>query len=275
MRILFLLREKTEDVNNIFFIIRGVYLMKGKKKKHGKSNAYQRRQQRYFEKKKSQKVDIIPRKLSASQLADYIEKFEPLVELANKRIQTILEAGYNSLAIDRVEQQTGREYFDLYDIKNREDLISRITAVRVFLADKGSTLEGAKLEMTQIATEKYKGKFGNQYNKEEYNFARYDINVIDKEIAERAFENYRKIESWRASQIGRQGQDGVYGSENLIIAMYDAEIRGLDSYAVGNDLLDAYVKESNTAWKPIENEAESTVAISGYYLDNLKRGLNF
>ena len=57
--------------------------------------------------------------------------------------------------------------------------------------------------------------------------------------------------------------------------MYDAESRGLDSYAVGNDLLDAYVKESNTAWKPIEDEAESTVAISGYYLDNLKRGLNF
>ena len=83
------------------------------------------------------------------------------------------------------------------------------------------------------------GKFGNQYNKEEYNFARYDITTIDKEIAERAFENYRKIESWRASQIGRQGQEGVYGSENLIIAMYDAEIRGLDSYAVGNDLLDA------------------------------------
>ena len=250
--------------------------MKTNKKSH-KANAYQRKQQRYIQKKKAvnKKVDLIPRKLTASQLADYIEKFEPLVELANNRIQTILEAGYNSLAIDRVEQQTGREYFDLYDIKNREDLISRITAVRVFLADKGSTLEGAKLEMTQIATEKYKGKFGNQYNKEEYNFARYDINVIDKEIAERAFENYRKIESCRASQIGRQGQDGVYGSENLIIAMYDAEIRGLDSYAVGNDLLDAYAKKSDTAWKPIEDEAESTIAISGYYLDNLKRGLNF
>lgn len=250
--------------------------MKGKKKSHKKNNAYLRKQKRYLEKKKfEQKVNIMPKKLSASQLAEYVEKFEPLVELANNRIQTILEAGYNSLAIDRVEQQTGKEYFDLFDIKNREDLISRITAVRVFLADKGSTLEGAKLEMTQIATERYKGKFGNQYNKEEYNFARYDINVIDKEIAEMAFENYRKIESRRASQIGRQGQDGVYGSENLIIAMYDAEIRGIDSFAVGNDLLDAFEKESDTAWKPIENESDSTLAISGYYLDNLKRGLNF
>lgn len=250
--------------------------MKGKKKSHNKNNAYLRKQKRYLEKKKSQqKVDIMPKKLSASQLAEYIEKFEPLVELANNRIQSILEAGYNSLAIDRVEQQTGKEYFDLYDVKNREDLISRITAVRVFLADKGSTLEGAKLEMTQIATEKYKGKFGNQYNTEEYNFARYDTSVIDGNIAKVAFENYRKIESIRASQIGRQGQDGVYGSENLIIAMYDAEIRGIDSFAVGNDLLDAFVEEADTAWKPIEDESDSTLAISGYYLDNLKRGLNF
>ena len=259
----------------MFSTMRGVCVMKGKKKSH-KNNAYLRKQKRYLEKKKAeQKVNIMPKKLSASQLADYIDKFQPLVDVANNRIQTILEAGYNSLAIDRVEQQTGKEYFDLFDIKNREDLISRITAVRVFLADKGSTLEGAKLEMTQIATEKYKGKFGNQYNKEEYNFARYDTNVIDKEIAERAFENYRKIESIRASQIGRQGQDGVYGSENLIIAMYDAEIRGIDSFAVGNDLLDAFVEEADTAWKPIEDESDSTVAISGYYLDNLKRGLNF
>ena len=259
----------------MFSIMRGVCVMKGKKKSH-KNNAYLRKQKRYLEKKKAdQKVNIMPKKLSASQLADYIDKFQPLVDVANNRIQTILEAGYNSLAIDRVEQQTGKEYFDLFDIKNREDLISRITAVRVFLADKGSTLEGAKLEMTQIATEKYKGKFGNQYNKEEYNFARYDINIIDKEIAERAFENYRKIESRRAAQIGRQGQDGVYGSENLIIAMYDAEIRGIDSYAVGMDLLDAFEHESDTSWKPIEKESDSTLAISGYYLDNLKRGLNF
>lgn len=249
--------------------------MKGRKKSH-KSNAYQRKQKRYLEKKKAnQKVNILPQKLSASQLADYIDKFQPIVDLANKRIETILEAGYNSLAIDRIEQQTGREYFDLNDVKNREDLISRITAVRVFLADKGSTLEGAKLEMTQIATERYKGKFGNQYNTEEHNFARYDTSVIDKEVAERAFANYRRLESIRASQIGRQDQAGVYGSENLIIAMYDAEIRGLDSLLVGNDLLDAFEEQNEASWRSIQNESESTLAISGYYLDSLKKELNF
>lgn len=275
MRILFLLRKRTEDAKNIFFIIRGVYVMKGKKKTHGKSNAYQRKQKRYLEKKRSQKVEIIPNKLSASQLADYIYKFQPLVDIANSRIQSILEAGYNSLAIDRIEQQTGREYFDLSDISTREDLIARVTAVRVFLADKGSTVDGAKLETLQSAYDKYKGKFGNEYNTKEHNFARYDTTVIDGDVAKIAFEKYRKIESIRASQIGRQGEAGVYGSENLIIAMYDAEIKGLDSFDVGMDLLDSYMKDIDASWEPIEDEAESTMAISGLYLDNLKRGLNF
>ena len=46
--------------------------MKTKKKSH-KANAYQRKQQRYIQKKKQEnkKVDLIPRKLTASQLARY------------------------------------------------------------------------------------------------------------------------------------------------------------------------------------------------------------
>ena len=262
--------------------------MKAKKKSH-KANAYQRKQERYIQKKKQQnkKVDLIPRKLSASQLADYKEKFAPLVELANDNITKIKEAGYNSLAVDRIERQVGREYFDISSAKTRGELMAEITAVRVFLADKGSTLEGAKLEMTQIATEKYKGKFGNQYNKEEYNFARYDITTIDEDAAKRAFENYRKIEEIRASQIGTQKlaieTESVYGSENLIIAMYDFEInkdekysyfKG-DSFDFANDILNTFIQQTDTAWKPIENEAEETMAISGVYYDNLKRGLNF
>lgn len=262
--------------------------MKTNKKSH-KANAYQRKQQRYIQKKKAvnKKVDLIPRKLSASQLADYKEKFTPLVELANNNITKIKEAGYNSLAVDRIERQVGREYFDISSAKTRGELMAEITAVRVFLADKGSTLNGAKLETIETNSAMYKGKFGNQYNKEEYNFARYDITTIDEDAAKRAFENYRKIEEIRASQIGTQKlaieTESVYGSENLIIAMYDFEInkdekysyfKG-DSFDFANDILNTFIQQTDTAWKPIENEAEETMAISGVYYDNLKRGLNF
>ena len=176
--------------------------MKTKKKSH-KANAYQRKQQRYIQKKKQEnkKVDLIPRKLSASQLADYKEKFAPLVELANNNITKIKEAGYNSLAVDRIERQVGREYFDISSAKTRGELMAEITAVRVFLADKGSTLNGAKLETIETNSAMYKGKFGNQYNKEEYNFARYDITTIDEDAAKRAFENYRIREESRVPHI--------------------------------------------------------------------------
>lgn len=272
MRILFLLKERTEDAKNIFFIIRGVYVMKRRKKSHGKSNAYQRKQSRYFEKKAKQKVSIMPSKLTASQLAEYVEKFTPLMDMANDRIREILEHDYMSLAVKRVQEQQKRDYFDMFDVNTREDLISRVTAIRVFLADEGSTLEGARKETLQSL---YGGKFGNEYNNKQNKFARYDISVIDKEKAERAFENYRKLEERWAALIGRQGDAGVYGSENLIIAMYDAEVRGIDSFDVGKDLLEQFDKEQKTSWKPIEDEAEATLAISGVYLDNLTRGLNF
>ena len=39
--------------------------------------------------------------------------------------------------------------------------------------------------------------------------------------------------------------------------------------------LNTFIQQTDTAWKPIENEAEETMAISGVYYDNLKRGLNF
>ena len=274
MRILFLLRQKTEDASNIIFIIRGVYAMKGKKRKHGKGkgNAYQRKQNRYFDKKGIQRVDIMPPKLTASQLAEYINKFTPLMEVANERIREILEHDYMSLAVKRVQEQQERDYFDMFDVNTREDLISRVTAIRVFLADEGSTLEGARKETLQTL---YGGKFGNEYNNKQNKFARYDISAIDKEKAEKAFENYRKLEEQWAALIGRQGGAGVYGSENLIIAMYDAEVRGIDSFDVGKDLLEEFEKEQKTSWKPIEDEAEATIAISGVYFDNLTRGLNF
>ena len=244
--------------------------MKTKKKSH-KANAYQRKQERYIQKKKQQnkKVDLIPRKLSASQLADYKEKFAPLVELANNNITKIKEAGYNSLAVDRIERQVGREYFDISSAKTRGELMAEITAVRVFLADKGSTLNGAKLETIQTNSAIYKGKFGNQYNNFQNNYARYDIKSIDSQVAKRVFSNYRRIEEHRATEIVG---DGAYGSENLIIAMYDAEIRGMDSLVYGEELLDAFVRTHNEEWSHVREDVDNIIAISGIIEDNLLRG---
>lgn len=270
--------------------MRGVCVMKRKKKspkknyeieenKNPSKGGINRRRKRAIERIK-QRVEIMPPKLPASQLADYIEQYQPMVIEANKRITDILEAGYNSLAVGRVEEQTGREYFTLDFVENRGDLIAMVTAMRTFLADKGSTLEGAKEETVLAIREKYKHKFGNEYNTEEHNFARYDTTTIKKEDAEQAFEIYRKLEGEYAGFIGRQGGDGVYGSENLIIAIYDAVIKSkdnknIDAYSVGEEELKDFIRNSNESWQLIQKEANYTQPISGYYDDNLKGGWNF
>ena len=261
--------------------MRGVCVMNQRKKKSHKSNAYQRKQERYIKSKKSQqKVEILPRRIKRRDLPKYIEQFQPMVEEANDRITKILEAGYRSMAVERVEMQTKREYFTLDFVENRGDLLSMITAMRVFLADKGSTLEGAKEETILATRAKYKGKFGNEYNTKEHNFARYDTSTIKKEDAEEAFATYRRIEEKYAYYIGRQGADGAYGSENLIIAVYDAVIKSkenknIDPLTVGMEIMKEFVDEQNKTWNKLEAEANSTMAINGYDEDNLKGDLIF
>lgn len=247
--------------------------MAGKSRKKNRSQLRQRRK----EYREQQRHNLLPKKMSASQLAEYVEMLQPVFDDANDKLRQIYDSGYQSLASNRVQDQLGRDYFDLFDVKSRGDLIKRLTAVRVFLADKGSTVEGAKLETLQAASSKYKGNFGNQYFNAKNNFKRFNISVIDEEVAKRAFKTYRKLEDTYASVIGRQDQvmEGAYGSENLIIAIYDAEIRGKDSYLMGEELLKMHMAESNKQWEPIQLEADSTESIAGLVYDNLKGGLNF
>lgn len=264
--------------------MRGVYIMKKKKgnnasrlvtpntNSNNKLNKYQKRQQRYFEKKNNEKPRLVPLGISDEELHQWKNQLEPLVSEANKRIELIQSSGYTSYALDRVMREGGRDYFDLEDVSTREELIREMTRMRVFINDKGSTLEGAKLETAQINAADYKGKFGNEYNNEENQFARFDIKSINPDAAARAFANYRRIEEHRATEIIG---DGSYGSENLIIALYDAEIRGLDSLNYGEDLLDTFVQTSSRMWSKVTSDADMISGITGIIEDNITGGYKF
>lgn len=237
-----------------------------------KKNRYQKKQQVYLEKKRNEEWKAIPKTLTKRQLEEYKDSLENLVSSANKRLELIKASGYVSYAADRVEKEGGREFFDTESIQNRSDLLTTMTRLRVFMNDKGSTVEGAKLETAQINASQYKGKFGNQYNNDANKGARYDISTIDPEVAKRAFETYRKIEEHRATEIvGNK----AYGSENLIIALYDAEIRGKDSLIFGEELLDAFVTTESKEWKRAQEKANSVTAITGIIEDNINGGYNF
>lgn len=231
-----------------------------------KPNSYQRRQKRYIEKKQSQREREVPKKLSKVELSAWKRQLEPLVSEANKRIEMIQAAGYVSYALDRVITEGKSDYFDLSSVGNREELLREMTRIRVFMNDKGSTLDGARLETAQINASEYKGKFGNEFNNKENQFARFDVSTINKDAASKAFESYRKIESHRASEIIG---DGAYGSENLIIALYDAEIRGNDSLVYGEDLLDTFIKTSTDSWKKATEDSNMITGITGVIEDNI------
>lgn len=199
-------------------------------------------------------------------------ELEPIIDEANRRIGNIVNLGLQSAALSRVEEETGRPYLTLDDAETIPQLITEATRARVFLNDKTSTIEGAKVYTAQLNAEEFRGKFGNQYHTWEHKFKNFDTNSIDEEIAKRVFANYRKLEELRAADIVG---DGAYGSENLIIAMYDAEIHGEDSFDVGLDQLNAHYAQKTEEWQNRFERANSVTAILGFYLDNDEEGWYF
>lgn len=220
------------------------------------------------EKKSNQRIEPVASKstFSSEDLSYGISQLEPLFSEANRRIEYITAQGFTSFAINKVIEEGGKDFFDIDGINSRESLLEQMYRVRIFLNDKGSTIEGAKLETSQINAALYKGKFGNEYYTKENNYARYDTSVIDKDAASRAFESYRKLEK---TQAGKFALDGSYGSENLITALYDAEIRGFDSLVYGNDLLEQYQQEQNKLFEKPLADADETEAIYGRNYDNI------
>lgn len=192
------------------------------------------------------------------------ERLEPLISEANRRAELLQSQGYASAALLRAEQETGRDYFTLDDANSRGEIIEEATRARVFLADETSTIEGAKIYTAQLNAAEFRGKFGNQYHTWEHKFKNFDTSIIDEEIAKTVFSNYRKLEELRAADITG---DGAYGSENLIIAMYEAQVRGEDSFMAGLDQLDAHYRKKTVEWQSRFARANEVGSILGTMTD--------
>ena len=200
---------------------------------------------------------------------DYLERMkerlQPIISEANRRIEALKFRQLSSTAVLRAEEESGRDYFDIDELSDRSSIIKEATRARVFLSDKTSTIEGAKVFTAQLNAAIYKGKFGNQYHNWENKYKNFDISSIDEEIAKEVFRNYRKLEEIRAADIIG---DGAYGSENLIIAMYDAQIRGEDSFMAGLDQLNTHYKMKQASWQKRFERANSVASILGFYEDD-------
>ena len=189
----------------------------------------------------------------------YKSQYEDLIADANRRWEAIESQGYQSMAISRARDEVGRDYFSLDFANDEQDVIAEVTRARVFLADKTSTLEGAELYTAEINSERFRGKFGGEYRKPEYGNKGFDPSVIDEEYAKEVFKSYRKLEE------EKQGLIQEYGSENLIIAMYDAKVRGADPFMAGHHLIETWYKTKTDEWERRFEEAQRRYSDSNSY----------
>ena len=241
---------------------------KSSKRKKSASQLYEEQRLRNLK----QRAPSIPKSIPHEDFDHWKEIAVPLVEEANRRIELIQASRYSSIAYDRVIREGGKDYFDISDITDKDELVRDVTRMRVFINDKGSTLEGAKIETAQASAQQYKGMFGNQYKNKENGYATYNKEFIDKDAFERACTNYHKIAEVRSSQIANEGG---YGSENFIMALYDAEIKGHDSLLYGIDLLTTIYETETDAWKRKSEEANSVTGLASIIIDNITGGYSF
>lgn len=232
---------------------------KGKEKSKKKHKELQKRQKRNrISQKKQAKIELIPRRLTSEELEEWKEKLQPAVDEANQRIRNLFTNGLTTTYLEKLAEGRETFRFEIDDIESANELRTVMTQVRVFLNDLGDTNDKAILQTAMLNAELYRGQFGNQYGKRHFNIesvideaGRLKREGINPEIAKRAFAAYRRLEESWAAVIGRQGQEGVYGSENLIIALYDIEARGMDSLDFGRDLLEAFENETLKEWENI------------------------
>ena len=158
-------------------------------------------------------------------------KVQPILDLANERWKKLDELDLRSLAISRAYDESNDQWgFDVSEMTDKGDIIAEATRARVFINDETSTVKGAELYSQQESYKQWQGQFGNQYNNWENKFKKFNISTISEENARVAFAAYRRLEESEAARIMS------YGSENMIIAIYDMVIH--QGYSDADDIED-------------------------------------
>lgn len=173
-----------------------------------------------------------PKVPKVDELQELKDKVQPILDLANHRWAVLDDLGLRSLAISRAYDETEDERwgFDVSQLTTKGEVIEEATRARVFINDETSTPQGAELYTQQESYKQWAGQFGNQYNNWENKFKNFNIETISEEHAKVAFAAYRRLEESEAARIMS------YGSENMIIAIYDMVIH--QGYADADSVAD-------------------------------------
>ena len=177
--------------------------------------------------------------LSKNDLNNYKQEMNEVIEYANFRIDNAIRTNNKSLELERFLDGDDTKRFSISQLSDPSDLKAYMTEVRTILATIDTGTRKGEVDSAIMEAEAFRNQFGNQHRNvyideegrmrvrhfntndvfdEEGNIIR---RAVDPEIASKAFSAYRRLEQDYAGYIGRQGQEMMFGSENLIILLYD------------------------------------------------------
>lgn len=198
-------------------------------------------------------------------MAKMKKEAEPLMKQANRVYEMLEKEGSETLAQQRVHDdfsKMGRFFFSVDQASTYQEIVDEITRANAYL----NAPETNKLtSMRETRNKQLREKYSSQLESLTNNTYLQSGLIATEEDAKQIFANYRRIEGLKAALIGKQGEDGVYGSENLILYMIDVHNRGEDELLYGQKALDDFQIENLPQFKEMFRARNTVTGISGLF----------
>lgn len=226
-------------------------------------------------KSKSTKKSTRKPKIESQSTKDLRNYLEQRVEQANRLADDVDSGIYGNLEdiianARRTLPPTRKKDEELFtsDIKSEKAMMREIARMDVFEAslrnssnDNYEQIVSSKLtsgitsQIEEMRVNFYKGAFGGQYMKDNSDHEAYDKSRINEDFAEKAFGLYhRLVEKYQSEDFLRMlwSRDSrvTYGSESVIIAIYDMVSQG---YHSDEDIMDKMSSEIESRYKEIQD----------------------
>ena len=192
--------------------------------------------------KRGKKQKVLPvdnLRITSQILADYKREMQKILDYTNLRIDEQLKTHTMSSELYDFLDEDFNKRFSISQLTSPDEIKAYMTQVRTVLSSIDQGSQKASIDTAIMEAEVYRGQFGNQHRglyvgeDNKMHVRHFNINdvidsegkiirhAVDPEIASKAFSAYRRVEKGYAGVIGRQGQELMFGSENLIILLYD------------------------------------------------------
>lgn len=232
-------------------------------KRRGKKGGSQKRGTLFQHFKRGRKQKILPPTsvISDDKLSAYKREMSRLVTYANDQIDQAIAENRRSTELIRFLDGDDSRRFSISQLTDPADIKATMTELRTVISTIEEGSRKGEVDTAIMEAEVWRHQFGNQHRSSyteddgSVHYRRFNTNdvfdehgniirrAVDPQLASKTFAAYRRLEEDLAGYIGRQGQEMMFGSENLIILLYDFYEKnpGADyNFESDHDTFDAY-----------------------------------